>query len=471
MQKFYRLKDNYILRGWEKLPYAAVDTQTLMPDFMDSRHFNVLKLCNGNIDTSLPFITDSDREIIREFEEKGIIEPCTLGQALSDNQQYRKFPARYVRHIHWSITGRCNYKCKHCYLSAPDAKYGELSHEQMMNVISQLEDCGIMSVSLTGGEPLIRDDFLEIVDALVERGIIITQIYSNGALVNEKLLRELDSRGIHPEFNMSFDGVGCHDWLRGVPGAEDMVNNAFALCRDMGFPTGAEMCLHRMNMHTVRDSVNHLASLGVKALKLGSVKDTEAWEEYKADNTLTLKEAWQVYLDYIPDYYADGMPLSIQMANVFMANPNKPDVFSIPEYCQNVDQDACICGAARNAVYISPEGRLLPCMPMAGTSFHDRMPLLTENSLAECINSSFWFELVNMRIRDFFAVNEDCRNCRQFRHCGGGCRAEALTSDPNNYMGKSPGLCELLLGGWPEKIISLMKTIKPEAECINFEEA
>ena len=468
MQKYYRLKDNYILRSWDKLPYAVVDTQTLMRAFIDSKYFSALKLCNGNIDTSLPFITDSDRDIIREFEEKGIVEPCSPGQAITEKQQYRKFPVRYIRLVHWSITGRCNYRCKHCYLSAPDAKYGELSHEQIMSIIHQLAECGIMAVSLTGGEPLIRDDFMEIVDALVERGIIITQIYSNGALVNEKLLRELDSSGIHPELNMSFDGVGWHDWMRGVPGAEDAVNRAFELCRDMGFPTGAEMVIHRMNMHTIRESVNHLASLGVKTLKLGSVKDTETWEKYKADNTLSLKEAYQTYLDYIPDYYADGMPLTIQLENFFMASPDKPEAFSIPEYRCGEDEDSCICGAVRNAMYIAPDGHLLPCMPMAGTPLQDRMPMLTEKSLAECINDSFWIELVNKRLRDFFAVNEGCRKCEQFEHCGGGCRAEALSADPDNYMGKSPGLCELLLGGWPEKIIDLMKRVKPEAECISF---
>lgn len=107
-------------------------------------------------------------------------------------------------------------------------------------------------------------------------------------------------------------------------------------------------------------------------------------------------------------------------------------------------------------------------MPMAAAKIQDRMPLLTEKSLAECINSSFWCELVNKRVKDFFALNEDCRTCEQFGRCNGGCRAEALAADPDNYMGKSPVLCELLLGHWPEKVIELMKTVKPEAECVNF---
>lgn len=72
-----------------------------------------------------------------------------------------------------------------------------------------------MQVSLTGGEALTRRDFFEIVDALLEHGIVITLIYSNGALVNENVLKEFENRKIWPGFNISFDGVeGWHDWLR-----------------------------------------------------------------------------------------------------------------------------------------------------------------------------------------------------------------------------------------------------------------
>ncbi len=468
MQKYYRLNDKYILRGWEKLPYAVVDSKTFTPYFIDSTHFNALKFCNGNIDTSLPFITDEDRAIIQDYEQKGIVDPCAPGQALTENQKYKKFPVRYVRLVHWSITGKCNYRCKHCCISAPEAKFGELSHEQIMSIIPQLAECGIMNAALTGGEPLVREDFLEIIDALHAHGINVTQIYTNGARVNENLLDALDARGIRPEFLMSFDGVGWHDWMRGIVGAEQAVNRAFALCSERGFPVGASMCLHRLNMHTLRESANHLAGLGVKSLKVGGVAEAGDWEGSKADNTLSNSELFGVFLDYIPEYYADGMPLNLQMGNFFMARPEEPDKFSMPDYAQRVSQESCICGCARIMMYISPEGRVLPCMMMAGTKVQEMMPSLMEKSLAECINSSFWFELVNKRVKEFFALNEDCRTCKHMEHCGGGCRAEAVITDPDNYMGKASTLCEYLLGEWPEKIIALMKRVKPEAECVNF---
>ncbi|MBQ6774031.1 MAG: radical SAM protein [Synergistaceae bacterium] len=282
----------------------------------------------------------------------------------------------YVNRAAWSITGKCNYKCRHCYLPAPDAKYGELSHDKIMKMIPQLDECGIKLVSLTGGEPLVRNDFLDIVDSLLEHNIFIVQIYSNGVLVNEKLLDELDSRGIHPEFNMSYDGLCWHDWLRGINGAEDMVNRAFALCREKGFPTSSEMCLHRLNRHTIRESVNHLASLGVKSVKIGGISESGEWEKHKENNTLSITELFNEFLSYIPNYYEDNMPITIQLSNFFSANPNKPDEFVIPNFRDNVNQDSFICGCARFVIYISPEGRVMPCMSMQELRFMIKCPFL-----------------------------------------------------------------------------------------------
>ncbi len=83
--------------------------------------------------------------------ERDIVEPCSYGEGLAPDQEYRQYQNRFIRTAHWSITGKCNYKCRHCYMSAPEAKYGELSHETIMDIIGQLEECGVMSVTLTGG--------------------------------------------------------------------------------------------------------------------------------------------------------------------------------------------------------------------------------------------------------------------------------------------------------------------------------
>ena len=471
MPKYYRIKDRYILRGWEKLPYAVVDTETGHAGFIDSRYFNALSLCTGNADVSLPLVSDSDRAIIHECEEKGIVEPCKPGHVLTENQKYKKFPVRYIHSVHWSITGRCNCKCRHCYIHAPEAMHGELDHDVIMSFIPQFEECGIMRAELSGGEPLVRDDFLEIVDSLTEHNINVTQIYTNGLLVNEKLLNELDRMNLHPEFVMSYDGAGWHDWMRGVSGAEEAVNRAFALCRDKGFPTQAEMCLHRLNIHTLRESINHLASLGLGSLKVSGVMNTGEWKANREeeDNSLSFSEMFNAYLDYLPHYYEDAMPVQLTLGGFIGLDPDRPNEFYVP-VCQTPDDlDDCLCGSIRRSMYIMPEGRVLPCMPMAGTFVEEKMPFIQEHGLAECINDSYWLELVNLRLRSLFENNDECRTCEFSDKCSGGCRAAAMSFDHDNYFGKDLMTCELFKGRWGEKIITLMKRIKPEAECVNLQ--
>lgn len=134
---------------------------------------------------------------------------------LTEHQQYHFYPNRYLRAVHWAITGRCNCRCRHCYMSAPSGKTGDYSTEECLEIIGQMEKAGIQVVNLTGGEALVRKDFFRIAERLTQAGIRIGTIMSNGFLVDEPLLKRLEQLGQKPEFNMSFDGIGCHDWLRG----------------------------------------------------------------------------------------------------------------------------------------------------------------------------------------------------------------------------------------------------------------
>ena len=463
---YYKLKENYMLRGWEKLPYALVDTNTGQALFINSSEMDALKLCDGSVDLSLPLIPQKIRDMIPLIEKNGIIEACSPGERILPKQAYKQYPARYIRTAHWSVTGRCNYRCKHCYMSAPDAKLGELDHETVMDIINQLADCGVMNVSLTGGEPLVRKDFMEIVDALLERDIRIITIYSNGKLVTDELLDALEQRGIHPEFNMSYDGEGHHDWLRGIPGAEKIVEEAFLRCRDRGFPTGAEMCIHNANKHTLRKSIQNLAAWGCRSLKTNPISDVGAWKDGGYGPSISMEELYQLYLDYIPQYYEDGMPLSLQLGGFFSAHPKKPDRFDIPlmKSCSNPEK-TCICGHARMVMYISAEGRALPCMALSGMDIQNEFPLIPELGLAKCITDSRYMRLIDTRASEYLELNPKCAACEHAKQCLGGCRAAALESTPDNIMTPDPYACGLFSGGWVSKITETMKKVRPEAKC------
>ena len=466
---YYKLKENLLLRGWDLLPWAIVDKNTGRTQFLrEQKQMEALQLCNGRINLDLPLIDSEVRALIPLFAQDGVIEECEPGDSILPEQKYRKHDCRYIRTAHWSVTGRCNYRCKHCYMSAPDAKYGELDHDTVMRMVDELAECGVARVSLTGGEPLVRKDFMEIVDALLGYGIRITTIYSNGKLVNEKLLSALDARGIHPEFNMSYDAPGWHDWLRGIDGAEESVGRAFKLCREMGFPTGAEMCIHSQNKHLLRETILQLAEWGCHSLKTNPISDVGAWHEAGYGESIPMDELFQLYLDYIPKYYEDGMPIAIQLGGFYSADPDEPNVWDLPLYHYPVSPEKCVvCQHARMVMYISPEGRALPCMALSGMDIQEEFPLIPELGLAKCLTDSRYMEFIGTRADAVLANNPECKDCKYALWCQGGCRASGLDgSGQTDLLYKDPACCMIYQGGWGKKLFDLMRELRPDDECV-----
>jgi radical SAM protein with 4Fe4S-binding SPASM domain len=466
MSAQYKLKEPFALRGWDGMPYVITDQEGGRAKSLNKHVYDVLSFCDGTVDFDRFLIPDEFRKTAGKLLEEGIIEPCGQGCKIKPYQKYKCYPNKYIRTAHWSITGRCNYKCRHCYMSAPDAKYGELSRERCLDIIDQLHDCGVMNVSITGGEALVRSDFLELLDRMLAYGIHVTTIYSNGKLVTPKLLDALERRRIYPEFNLSFDGCGWHDWLRGVQGAEETAINAFRLCHERGFPTGAEMCLHQRNKHTLRESINLLASLGVEHLKTNPVSKSGAWIENAGDDTLDIQELFEVYLDYIPHFFEDGEPMQLQLGGFFMTD--EKGKYILPSVKTRGGEDAgklCVCGHARNVMYISADGRILPCMSLSGLDVQEQFPLVTETSLKDCLTDSFYMRLIETTVDEYLARNARCADCEWKYFCAAGCRASALES-AGDLMGSDEAVCTFFKGGYISRVMEAAKGY----ECVNYKQ-
>ena len=115
MGEYYRLVPDVQLRGWQKLPYAIVNRKLGVVNFLNKDTFNCVSLLNGKCDVSLSIVPQKVRDIAREGVEQGWVEKLDAPAPLNPDQEYRMHDNRFIRTIHWSITGKCNYRCKHCY--------------------------------------------------------------------------------------------------------------------------------------------------------------------------------------------------------------------------------------------------------------------------------------------------------------------------------------------------------------------
>lgn len=88
------------------------------------------------------------------------------------------------------LTYRCNLNCVHCYGQGLENNASELKTSEIKRILDELHQAGCIWVTLTGGEPLIRNDFLELYAYAKRKGFIIS-ILTNGQLFNQKIIAEL----------------------------------------------------------------------------------------------------------------------------------------------------------------------------------------------------------------------------------------------------------------------------------------
>lgn len=119
--------------------------------------------------------------------------------------------------VSYSITTKCNLKCKHCYSESVDqAAPDELSTEEAFQLMDGLSKWGIGLLVIDGGEPLCRGDFLDVVKYASSKGIRTT-IGSNSTLIDEAMARKMLDAGVR-SVAISVDGADAqtHDSFRGT---------------------------------------------------------------------------------------------------------------------------------------------------------------------------------------------------------------------------------------------------------------
>lgn len=463
---FYRLKKNYVLRGWEEMAWMLVKRPENQVRILTQEMFQALLLCDGETELPEELLDDALFRALRQCEAEEIIEASASARSLDPDQYYKYYHNRYIRRVFWSVTGRCNFRCRHCYMDAPDAMLGELATEEALDLIDQMAECGVLQVDLTGGEPLVRSDLWMLIDRILSHKMIIKLFYTNGWLLNESVLNEFEKRGLKPEIAVSFDGVGWHDWMRGIPGAEEAALRALKLCHERGFPTSVGICIHRGNKDTLPQTVEVLRKVGVADIKTANVDETELWRCNSEGNGLTWQEYVEAMLPYIDWYYEAGRPVEcLELGGVARMQRDEPCEVCVRQY-DGAEEclDYYLCGAVRWSCYITPEGRLLPCMPMTSCPEQSCFPKVQEIGLREGLSGSFYMQFVNARIKDLMATNAECSSCAFRFRCGGGCRASALTEGEHNLMGCDRTMCTLWKEGYVERIRRAVDAVNAKQE-------
>ena len=299
----------------------------------------------------------------------------------------------------FELTQRCNFGCEMCYVHDCEQKTDPLSAEDWLNLAHQAKEAGTVFLLLTGGEPLLRDDFEQIYTSLAKMGFLIS-INTNGSLLKKytKLFDELPPVRI----NVSLYGADNSTYKK--------------LCRNEAF-------------NEVMSSINQMKELGI-SMRLNTIFTPENIPDYKKivdiskSTGIPLKPATYTYPSvrigsgnkgsrFSPEEAAEYISLIDEQRfdkDFYTEKLNK--ILSLP----NGPTDNKIrCRAGRASFWITADGKMRPCGMMPEP---DGRPL--KDGFEKAWND---IKLATEQIR----LPEECLSCKYSgicNVCAAMCKAE-----------------------------------------------
>jgi len=190
--------------------------------------------------------------------------------------------------VSYSITTKCNLKCKHCYSNSVDqASPDELSTEETFHLTDDLSSWGIGLLIIDGGEPLCREDLLEIVKYASSKGIRTT-IGSNGTLIDTTMAARMLEAGVMT-IAISVDGADAqtHDSFRSIDGAFEQTMKGIEACRNAGLPFQLNMVIRKDTSSQLEDMLRLAVDLGANATEMFDLVAAGRAKEESKEQTLS----------------------------------------------------------------------------------------------------------------------------------------------------------------------------------------
>ena len=258
--------------------------------------------------------------------------------------------------VQFSISNRCNLKCRYCYADYPGRSEKDLSYEQVISIINQLAELGTKRINIVGGEPLIRKDIDDIVFYIKNKGIECTMT-TNGHFVPYKIdvIKKLDLLCI------SLDGIKEKNDLQRGQGTHDAVIKALDIATSNGVICQISCVLTKGTL----DSIDYMVEIGnkynAKVAFTTLIKPVEQTTTY--DELIPTDQEYKTAIQKIIKLKEEGAPVLFSKDTLEYAL-HWPKPYSEDRMFEKPSRDSPTCYAGRFFVIIDVNGDVYRCPQM-----------------------------------------------------------------------------------------------------------
>jgi mycofactocin biosynthetic radical S-adenosylmethionine protein MftC len=314
------------------------------------------------------------------------------------------------------VTGICNLACGECFNHNHKDFATELSLDAITNALTDLYDSGVLQLTITGGEPLIRKDIWSILDHAFGLGFAV-RFFTNGTTLNEKNAQRLSEYPISHIF-ASMDGVGDdNDLLRGVGTFPRIAKGIEALTRRSSVVT-LSVTLHAYSIRNLHQTFDLAKANGIQSLLIRPLLEYNKKQNPVAilpkelPRFLAELEAQSVRTGV--EYQLNKLPFFQNEKAVFIHDRKSDIHFS---HFTTHNQFGCVGG--NTVVGIKSNGAIMAC------GFVDHPYISAGENIGPRKFLDLWNNSPNVKVLRDRPGNPTCRSCHLLSVCGGGCRANA----------------------------------------------
>lgn len=304
------------------------------------------------------------------------------------------------------LTNRCNRRCKYCYISCARRREKELSTANWLEIIQRLADAKVMGLILSGGEPLSRPDFPDLLDKIHNLPFRY-HIITNGFRMTEDIVETIAAKKRCTNVQISLDGPEhIHDQARGR-GAYAEAVKAFQLLRQAGVFVTLKATIGTHNFSCLNEMFDHLCEqLDAPAVELNYVSDAMGQ---------------QVGLKLPVQAFKPTIDAVIAAIGRYPGKIRRSGLWTTYQEWQSIIRGTCshkkrTCSRSCHGFVIMPDGAVMPCSMLNG-----------KYTLGNAMDTDFvemWRNHTILQELRTWKQPEKCNNCPWQDRCPGTCPAQ-----------------------------------------------